>query len=321
MSDGLFGLKYPIWQAPTGSIAGPELASAVSNAGGMGAMGVTWLPPFVAPSYVCLVLAATEKPFCINYVLAFPPKSLESCLQAGAKIITFSWGMPTQWVPMIRDYGAKFGVQVTNVAGAERALEIGADFLICQGSEAGGHVQASQPLCVALEQVLKIAGNCPVIAAGGQGQGNRDVLERGASGILFGTRFVASEESRAHSEYKRLLVQAQNDDTALTVCFDGGWEGAMHRVLRNSTLEEWEAAGCPPRGKRPREGEVVGQSALGQDVLRYDDAAPRQNFTGHIEAMCLYAGMGVGSIKEILPAAQIVEDIAAELKASFRSNC
>jgi nitronate monooxygenase len=318
MSDALFGLKYPIWQAPTGSIAGPELASAVSNAGGMGAMGLTWTPPEVAASFVRQVLAATDKPFQVNFVLAFPPDGLEACLKAGAKIVTFSWGMPTEWVSMLRDYGAKFGVQVTNAAGAERALEIGADFLICQGNEAGGHVQSSQPLHVVMSNVLAVAGHCPVITAGRMDSGHLAyiLLKKGASGVMFGTLFVASEESRAHPEYKRRLVDASDSERSLTVCFDGGWTGAMHGVLRNSTLNAWEAAGCPPGGRRPGEGDVLAQTVDGQPIVRYEDTAPRIGFMGDIESMCLYAGTSVTGVKAILPAAQIVENIAAGLNAS-----
>lgn len=311
----LFGLKYPIWQAPTGSIAGPELAAAVANAGGMGAMGLSWASPDLAASCVKQVLNKTDKPFYVNFVLAFPPNALEACLEAGAKIVTFSWGDPADYVPLVRRYDAKFGVQVTNAAGAKRAVEIGADFLICQGNEAGGHVQSSQPLLAILHRVLAAAGACPVIAAGGLGEGDQDILDIGAAGLMFGTRFVASEESRAHPEYKRRLVEAHGDETVLTVCFDGGWQGAMHGVLRNSTLNAWEAAGCPANGKRPGENETVGQTADSQSILRYEDTAPRAGFTGEIEAMCLYAGLGVRTIKKILPAAQIVEEIARELES------
>ncbi len=313
----LFGLKYPIWQAPTGSIAGAELEAAVANAGGMGAMGLTWTPPDIAASLVRQVLETTANPFYVNFALAFPPNALEACLEAGAKIITFSWGDPAEYVPIVRRYDAKFGVQVTNAAGAKRALEIGADFLICQGNEAGGHVQAFASLAAVFQEVLPIAKSCPVIVSGGIGDGfqAQGWLALGASGVMFGTRFVASQESRAHIEYKRRLVKAKRTDSVLTVCFDGGWTQAMHRVLRNSTQESWEAAGCPPLGKRPGENETVGQTADGQSVIRYEDTAPRDGFTGDIEAMCLYAGQSVGSVVSIQSAVQIVEEIGWELDA------
>ncbi len=315
----LFGLTYPIWQAPTGSIAGPELAIAVANAGAMGAMGMTWTPPEIAASHVRQVLDATDKPFYVNFALAFPPDSLEACLEAGAKIVSFSWGDPAERVPLIRKYGAKFGVQVTNAAGAKRALDIGADFLVCQGNLAGGHVQSSQSLFALLSRILDAADSCPVIAAGGLGTGGdaRGVLDMGASGAMFGTRFVAATESRAHPEYKCRLVESESDQSVLTVCFDRGWSQAMHGVLRNSTLDSWEAAGCPPNGKRPGENEIVGYTADGQAILRYEDTAPRVGFTGNLEAMCLYAGGGVGTIKSIQPAAQIVAEIARELASSI----
>ncbi len=312
-----FGLQYPIWQAPTGSIAGPELAIAVAEAGGMGAMGMTWTQPEIAAAHVRQVLSATDKPFYVNFALAFPPDSLEACLEAGAKIVSFSWGDPSEYVPLLRRYGAKFGVQVTNAAGVKRAVEIGADFLVCQGNEAGGHVQSSQPLFAILYRVLDAADSCPVIAAGGLGTGSnaRDVLDIGAAGAMFGTRFVAAEESRAHLEYKRRLVQAESDQTVLTVCFDGGWAQTAHGVLRNSTLDAWEAAGCPPNGKRPGENDIVGYTADGQAILRYEDTAPRLGFTGNLEAMCLYAGGGVHGVKSVQSAAQIVAEIVREMES------
>ncbi len=295
------GLRLPIFQAPIGSVAGPELAAAVSQAGGMGALALTWTSPDDARRLIAEVRAKTDLPIQANFVLAFEPRSLATALEADVRVITFSWGLPTREVPLLKSFGARFGIQATTVEGARRALDFAPDFLICQGIEAGGHVQATQQLDDTLPSIIEAAQGTPVIAAGGIGDGRAiaRALALGASGAMLGTRFVATLESLAHEVYKRRLVEASARDTALTVCFDGGWPYAAHRVLRNSTLESWEAAGCPPAGRRPGEGDCIASEASGRDFLRYDDSPPRTAMQGNPEAMCLYAGTSCEAISDI----------------------
>jgi nitronate monooxygenase len=313
------GARYPILQAPTGSIAGPELAIAVANAGGVGALGLTWTDPATASDYVRQVREATAGPFQVNFALAFPPHALAASLEAGAPIITFSWGDPGPLVEMAHSFGALVGIQTTTGAAAARACELGADFLICQGVEAGGHVQASRSLNHALEEVLA-AGSIPVVAAGGIATGCdiAEVMARGASGAVLGTRFVATRESRAHGEYKEHIVRSSGTDTVLTPCYDGGWPFALHRVLRNSTLDRWESAGCPPPGARPGEGDIIARSSSGEPILRYEDTAPRQGMEGAVGEMCLYAGTGCDSIDDIPSAADLVARLWNEATAYDR---
>jgi nitronate monooxygenase len=308
--------RVPIFQAPTGSIAGPELAAAVTEAGGMGAMGLTWTPPDVAADVVRQVRARTDGPFQVNFALAFPLVSLSAVLDAGVPIVTFSWGDPEPYLAQVRAAGAGIGIQVTNVAGAKRAVQLGADFLLCQGIEAGGHVQSTTSLWDLLPRIVEAAEGTPVVAAGGiaDGGGMARAMRLGAAGVMLGTRFVATQESRAHPDYKRLLMEST--ETALTVCFEGGWPQAAHRVLRNATLERWEEAGSPPPGQRPGEGEVVGATATGEPILRYEDTAPRSGFTGDIPALCLYAGTGVSAIRDLPTAEQVVERLLVEYQAA-----
>lgn len=312
----LFGIEIPILQAPTGSIAGPELAAAVSEAGGLGSLGLTWTPPEDAAECVRHVRSLTERPFLVNFALAFEPVSLIPALAAGAPIVTFSWGDASAWIPTVRRYGAKVGIQVGNADGARRAAELEIDFLICQGVEAGGHVQSTQSLESLLPSVLEAAGGMPVVAAGGISDG-ADIaraLRPGADGVMLGTRFVATLESRAHEEYKRRLVESACGESALTICFDGGWPHSPHRVLRNSTLESWESAGCPAPGHRPGEDESVAVSASGEPILRYEDTAPRIGMTGNIEALAHYAGTGLDSIRDIPSAAELVRRLWEEAR-------
>lgn len=273
-------------------------------------MGLTWTAPDAAAEAVREVREAVgDAPFQGNFALAFPPYALEAALVAGLPVVTFSWGDPAPWLDLCRSHGAAVGVQVASLAGARAMAKRGTDFLIVQGVEAGGHVQSTTALLDLLPKIVALG--LPVVAAGGltDGADIRRVLDLGATGAMLGTRFVATRESRAHPGYKAALLAGR--ETALTLAFDGGWPFAPHRVLRNSTLEGWEAAGCPPPGGRPGEGETLGHAPSGP-VRRYDDAAPREGFTGEIEGMCLYAGTGVGRINDLPSAGELVERLALE---------
>lgn len=315
-------LTVPIWQAPTGSIAGPELAAAVAGAGGMGALGLTWAAPEEAAESVREVRRRTDGLFLVNFALAFPPRALRAALQAGAPVISFSWGDPAPWVEEVRACGALFGVQVTCPSGARRARQLGADFVVCQGLEAGGHVQSGAPLRRLLPQVVATVGRLPVVAAGGiaRGDGVAEVLDMGAAGAMLGTRFVATQESRAHPDYRRRLIESGTDESVLTVCFCEGWPQALHRVLRNVTLDSWEAAGSPPPGQRPGEGDRVGVSASGEPILRYEDTAPRMGMSGEVLEMALYAGIGCGVIDDCPPAAELIDRLWKEAQETRHAD-
>lgn len=307
----LFGLKYPIFSAGMGSAAGAELAIAVSNAGGLGAVGTgSATAADVVRQRVLQTKAGTSRAFAVNYLLAFDPITLPLVLDAGAPIIQFAWGIPTQdSVAAIRSRGAKMGVQIGSAAGARRALDRGADYLICQGTEAGGHVQATRTLYEALPAIIEEAKTVPVLAAGGIANGAhiRRALAAEASGVLIGTRFVATKEAASHDEYKNAVTRSKAADTVLTVCFQDGWPNAPHRALRNRTFEMWEAAGCPPTGQRPGEGDIVGTDAItGAPKRRYSAVSPLRDDRGAIAEMALWAGEGVEAIRDIPSAGELV---------------
>jgi nitronate monooxygenase len=201
------------------------------------------------------------------------------------------------------------GIQVSGVAGARRAVDAGADYLICQGTEAGGHVQGTRALYEVLPAVIDEAKTVPVLAAGGIANGAhiRRALLAGASGVLIGTRFVATKEAGAHGDYKGAITQAKAADTVLNVCFQNEWANAPHRTLRNRTLEMWEAAGCPPPGKRPGEGDILAtNSVTGATRRRYSIFAPQPDDRGTPLEMVLFAGQGVDAIRDIPSAGELV---------------
>jgi nitronate monooxygenase len=295
----------PVMQAPVGPAATPELAAAVSEAGGLGSLGASWTEPALLREQTRAIRRRTDRPFIVNLVLDFDQEErLELLCEEGVPIVSFSWGVDARLVERAHAAGCLVVAQAGSVAEGRAAVEAGADALIAQGVEAGGHVQGETPL---LELVAGLRGGVPVIAAGGiaDAEGLHRALGAGAAGVVMGTRFLATPEADIHPAYAQQLVAAEPDDTVLTDLFDGGWPGAAHRVLRNSTYEEWEAAGSPEPGERPNEGEIVAETD-GVPIARYAADEPRRSTTGEIEAMCLYAGRGVGAITSVEPAAEIV---------------
>jgi nitronate monooxygenase len=307
-------LAIPLIQAPISSASSTELAAAVNAAGGMGSLALTWSDAQTAARQVQVLRDQTDQPFAVNFVLSFPCACLQSVLSAGPPVVTFSWGLDQTRIRMSQDAGALVGVQVGSVDGAIKAIEAGTDFVICQGVEAGGHVQSTTPLAKLLSDVVEIAGDTPVVAAGGLATG-RDVaavLALGASAAMLGTRFVATTESTAHPAYKQAIVKAGSDETSMSWCFDGGWPYSGHRVLRNDTLEAWESVGCPLPGNRPGESDAVAWNSLGKAISRYHIASPALETTGDVLNMALYAGTGCKDIASVQPAGTVVQELWQE---------
>ena len=159
----------------------------------------------------------------------------------------------------------------------------------------------------------------PVVSAGGiaDGRGVAAALALGADGAWLGTRFVATREANVVDDYRDRVVGASETDTVRSGLFDGGWRGRDHRVLRNSTVEAWEAAGRPPSGERPREGERVGAYPNGHPVERYDDDIPVAGATGDTEAWALYAGQSAGAVDAVRSAGEVVERLTGEAEAAI----
>jgi nitronate monooxygenase len=317
----LTGQRLPIIQAPIGSAATHDLVSAVCRAGGLGGFAFSWDSPETAAEKVAAQHRTTPgAAFFANFVLHFPCDALDAALEAGVPVVTFSWGIDAARIARSHRAGAKVGVQVGNAEGARQAIEAGADFVIAQGVEAGGHVQSTTPLATLLPRVLAVAGDRPVVAAGGIASTAAILraMTAGAAGVMLGTRFLATRESSAHPDYKAALVAAKAEDTAFTNCFDGVWPFAMHRVLRNSTFTAWEAAGSPPPPHRPGEGDVVFRQK-GTDHLRYNDDTPGPDATGDLLGACLYAGTSVEDIDRIEGAGDLVTRLGTQIMATFES--
>ena len=315
------GIEFPVVQAPVGRASGAALAAAVSNAGGLGMLALTWTSPEASREEIRRTRALTDKPFGVNLVLAWPQdERLAVCLEEGVKIVSFTWGDPKSYVERVHSTG---GVALHTVGCAEdarRAVGVGVDMIVAQGIEAGGHVYGSVSV-LGLIPAVADAVKVPVVAAGGiaDGRGLAAALALGAAGAWIGTRFLVSEEASVHPRYRELLLEANENDTVHTTLFNIGWpEGAPHRVLRNSTFKAWEAAGRPPAGQRPGEGEVLATSADGRPIVRYTASTPRFDVEGDIEAMPIWAGQGVGLATRSQPAGEIVAEIVRDARETLR---
>lgn len=317
------GIEYPIFCAGMGTTAGPELAAAVCNAGGLGVLGTASLSAKVVRQRIVALRSLTTRPFGINVVLEIAHRGqIDVCLEERVPVLVLFWGEVAHYVADARKQGVMLIAQVGSVAEAQAATDAGVDAVMVQGVEAGGHVRGITPLSILLPAVVESVGSVPVIATGGiaTGAGVVSALVLGAQAVSIGTRFVASTEANAAPAYKQRIVQARADDTVLTELFDGGFPAAPHRVLRNHAFEEWQAAASPPSGQRPGEGELIGtmQSGGAQvDVPRYSAYIPEAQLDADVEHMAMYAGQSCELVNDIKPAAQIVRDLVQEAEGAM----
>ena len=306
----MLGIEFPIMQAPIGGAAGPELAASVSNAGALGSVPAWVAPASQVASLIGAVRKLTPRPFVLNLRSDLDQLShVTAAIESGASLINLFWGDPTPYMSTIHRGGAKVLCTISNADEAKQALDAGADILIAQGWDAGGHVRGTLTTLALVPTVVDLAGPVPTLAAGGvvDGRSMAAMLVLGASGVVMGTRFVASNESRAHPDYKAAITKARQTDAVYVAnLFDVGWPNAPHRVLRNSTVRTWETAGSPPSGSRPDEGEAVAFRPDGSPILRYSSSTPTTGMTGNVEALPQYAGQGVERVGDVLPASEIV---------------
>ncbi|MET8687249.1 nitronate monooxygenase [Streptomyces sp. NPDC004732] len=313
------GVDVPVFQAPIGSAVSPELVAAVSNAGGLGMLALTWTPAEDIAPVLDRVRELTGRPFGANLVLDFPVADrLDACLEGGVPVISTFWGDPATCTARIHAAGALHVHAVGSPDEARRAADAGVDAVVAQGWEAGGHVRGLTATLPLVPAVVDAVAPLPVVAAGGlaDGRGLAAALALGAQAGWMGTRFLAADEARTHDSYRRRVVGARAEEARYTGCFDGGWPNAPHRSLRNSTLSAWEAAGSPVSG-RPGEGDVIARGAGDAQYLRYEDAVPLVGMAGDVDAMALYAGQSAGLVREVLPAATIVARTVAEAKRAL----
>jgi NAD(P)H-dependent flavin oxidoreductase YrpB (nitropropane dioxygenase family) len=316
----LLGIEYPIIAAPMGpDLTGAELVAAVSSAGGLGILQAQLSPPPLFRREIHRVRELTDKPFGVNLILHFPTEEFMAiCLEERVPILSLFWGDPTAVVECAHAAGTKVFHQIGSLADAERAAAAGVDVIIAQGVEAGGHIAGEVSTLALVPRVVDAVAPRPVAAAGGiaDGRGIVAVLALGAQAAVLGTRFLASTESRAHPHYKEKILAAKEDDTVRTTVFGFGWPNAPHRTLRTPFVEQWlgqEARGQESRPDEPKIGEtVIGGQPM--PLLRFMGFPPNCDAKGDIDSMDLLAGQGVGLVREVKPAGQIVRELVEEAR-------
>lgn len=310
----LLGIEHPIISAPMGGgTAAAELAAAVSEAGGFGLIGgTTHQGPDWLRAQIREVRARTNRPFGVGFISSFPglDELVQVALEERVTAVSHSFADPSPYVAAAHEAGIKVIAQVQTVAQAVVAARAGVDILVAQGTEAGGHTGYSGTLPL-VAAVLDIAGNIPVLAAGGiaDGRGLAAVLMLGAEGAWMGTRFVASQEANEGQWIKQRIVEAGTDDTVLTRVYDLVFKspfppGIGDRVLRNDFTNAWHA----------REDEV----AAHRDELRAQVMAASAR--GNAQIADVRAGNAAGLIHQVEPAGQIVRNIVAEAERLLRER-
>lgn len=312
-----YGCEAPVVSAGMAFHSLPPLVAAVSNAGGIGTLGVGMVPPQGLREMIRAVRAETSGVFAVDFITDFATEEhIEVCLEEEAPVVVFFWSDPSAHIERLHQGGAKVWVQVGSVEEARRAVDGGADVIIAQGSEAGGHNKGKAATFSLVPAMIDALGEVPVVAAGGiaDGRGLAAALALGAEGVWVGTRFLASREAYAHEEYKRRVLSASESDTTLTTMFGPEWPGQRTRVIRNRVVEEWAGRETEllPAGES---AQTIGTTVLGGQEIpmpKFSVLLPTLETEGDFDEMCLLAGESVGLIKNLRPAGEIVAQMVSE---------
>lgn len=315
-----YGLKHPFACAGL-AFAGttPELAIAVSNAGGIGAIGMGKLPPPAGAAMLGAFRGASKGPINANFITIFTEEAhIDMCVEAKPDVVSFHWGHPKKaWIDQLHAAGIKVWEQVGSADMAKAALDDAVDLLVVQGSEAGGHNYGTLPLFVQLPAVRDAAGpDVQILAAGGimDGRGVAASLALGADGVWVGTRLIASQEANIAQGYKDKLVQAAGEDTVRSSLFGGDEPGFNPmRVLKTQIVKDWDES--PDAPKTPEGQPMIGEMEIGgmaMPIQKFSNLLPMGGASGDVEQMPLLAGQGVGQVRDLPHVAEIVETMMTE---------
>ncbi|MFD1095422.1 NAD(P)H-dependent flavin oxidoreductase [Salegentibacter chungangensis] len=297
----LFNVKYPLIQAGMIWASGWKLASAVSNAGGLGIIGSGSMYPEVLSEHIRKCKKATDKPFAVNVPMLYPEidKIMEIIIKEGVEIVFTSAGNPKIWTKHLQEHGIKVVHVVSSVKFALKSEEAGVDAVVAEGFEAGGHNGRDETTTFTLIPMVKEKLSIPLIAAGGiaTGRGMLAAMVLGADAVQVGSRFVATPEASSHKNFKEMVVKAQEGDTVLTLK-----ELAPVRLLKNKFYEEIQDL----YSKGPTKEDLI--KLLGRA------RAKKGMFEGDLDEGELEIGQISGLIHEIKPAAEIVNEMISEFE-------
>lgn len=295
----LFGIQYPIIQAGMIWCSGWELASAVSNAGGLGIIGSGSMYPEVLREHILKCKKATDKPFAVNLPMLYPDidKHIASIIELEVPIVFTSAGNPKTWTAHLQSHGIKVVHVVSSVKFALKAQEAGVDAIVAEGFEAGGHNGRDETTTLCLIPMVKESIRIPLIAAGGIGTGRTMLaaMVLGADAVQIGSKFVTSEESSAHQNFKETVVNAKEGDTQLTLK-----EITPVRLIKNTFYHQVSEA-YEKGANKEQLIELLGRGR-----------AKKGMFEGDLEEGELEIGQISGLIHEIKPAKEIVQEIVQE---------
>ncbi len=299
----LFNIQYPIIQGGMIWNSGWRLASAVSNAGGLGIIGSGSMYPEVLREHIQKCKQATNKPFAVNVPMLYPDleKIMEIIVEEGVSIVFTSAGNPKTYTSFLKEKGITVVHVVSSVKFALKAQEAGVDAVVAEGFEAGGHNGREETTTLTLIPMVKEQLQIPLIAAGGiaTGRAMLAAMVLGADGVQVGSRFAASEESSAHNAFKEAVVQAKEGDTILTLK-----ELAPVRLIKNKFYEDIQVL-YAQKASVDQLRDLLGRAR-----------AKKGMFEGDLEEGELEIGQISGLIHDIKPAAQIVREMIAEFEAA-----
>jgi enoyl-[acyl-carrier protein] reductase II len=295
----LFNIKFPIIQAGMIWASGWKLASAVSNAGGLGMIGAGSMYPDVLRDHIRLCKAATDKPFAVNVPLLYPDldQHISAIIEEGVKIVFTSAGNPKTWTAHFKEYGITVVHVVSSSKFALKSQEAGCDAVVAEGFEAGGHNGREETTTLVLIPAVTAAVSIPVIAAGGIATGRQmfAAMVLGAEGVQVGTRFVASKEASSHDNFKQAVIHAAEGDTQLSLK-----KLTPVRLLKNhfyQLVQEAESRGADPEELKRLLGRA--RAKLGM-------------YEGNLDEGELEIGQVSALVKDILPASEIVAGLWSE---------
>ncbi|MGH8430134.1 MAG: NAD(P)H-dependent flavin oxidoreductase, partial [Solimonas sp.] len=322
----LLDCDVPVVQAGMGGVARSELVAAVANAGGYGILGMVRESPELILQEIATVREHTERPFGVNLIpFGTDPtlldEELAACFEARIHSLCFFWTVRPELVRRAKTAGCRVLYQVGTLADARAAEQAGADIVICQGVEAGGHVHGTVSSLVLLPQVASVL-SIPVLGSGGfaTGGGLVAALALGAQGIHCGTAFLATRESYAHDFHKRRVVEASSGDTVHSDVFAINWPaGSPVRTLVNSVTMAYRD-NLWGHGPNDFPREVIGHE--GQRLIyRFSTDSPLRNMTGDFEAMAPFAGQACGLIDDICSAGERLRRIVGEAETIMVQRC
>jgi NAD(P)H-dependent flavin oxidoreductase YrpB (nitropropane dioxygenase family) len=310
----MLGIAHPIALAGMAGLTSPELVAAVSNAGGLGILGASSYEGPAIHEQVGAVREKTNLPFGINLLLhGADDEQMRAVLEARPSVLSTAWPRDDQDLAAIFESAHERGIKVLHMvptaADAAKAAAAGADMIIAQGTDGGGHI-GLMGTTVIVPLVAREVAPTPVLAAGGiaDGRGLAAMLALGAAGVLVGTRFLATNESPLHEAFKKLIVESDGTDTIVTdladVMLGTDWPGAVERIARNRVVERWLGRSNELRRRR-------------DEVLL---AMSQARLAGDAEEAIVYFGQSAALVREVVPAGQVVAEMVREAESILRER-